>query len=188
MQNTLAKTVSLIFYPSVVLIAALVAVVYPNMNLMLLSLVFGLLIPIVLSGVYFYTIKMPDTWVIHREYRYFPLLFSILSNLVLFLFLQEKDMSARYFTALSISVTTFCLMVTFYWKISLHMAGMGAIAGYFLITHTPIEFQLLWLLISILTAWARIFLKSHDIWQILAGYSASFAMAWICQYYFSLSS
>jgi len=180
MKTNFAKTISIIFYPSLVLCIALIISVYPNFNLTLLSLAFGLIIPIILSVVYFYKVKMPETWVVPREYRYFPLLISILSNAFLLYFFEKEDHLAQYITCLSISVTFICFIVTFYWKISLHMAGMGAIAGFFFLNHSSSIVQISWLLACITTAWARMFLKSHDIWQVLAGYFSAFALAFIC--------
>jgi hypothetical protein len=181
MKTTVARAISVVFYPSLVLFAALMVAVYPKFGLSMLSLAFALIIPIVLSAIYFYYSEMPETWVVPREFRYFPLLFSITSNIVLLLFFEDQDLLAKYITVLSVCVTTFCLLITFYWKISLHMAGMGAIAGFFYLKEMDMKYQVLWVLASIFTAWARIFLKSHDIWQVLAGFFSSFIFALICE-------
>lgn len=66
-------------------------------------------------------------------------------------------------------------LVNFFWKISAHMASMGAFCALFFVAnlYTNTDTRL-WItacfILSGLVATARLFSGSHNIWQILAGY------------------
>ena len=67
-------------------------------------------------------------------------------------------------------------LITFWWKISSHLAGIGGISGFFLaffFMSGRQEFLLLLflsLLAAVLIATARWYLKAHDKSQLIAGF------------------
>ncbi len=168
-----AKIISLLFYPS--FLQALMAsflITQPN-NQWAVWLYF-LILPLIFSLVYLRFSKMPKThqWVVPKEYRIFPLLFALVGTTVFYFFYSNSEpVFVKVITLSSILLTAFALPVTYFWKISLHMIGMGAFTVFMFLYF---EFHWFYILFSIAfsqqVAWARMFLKSHDIWQILVGY------------------
>jgi len=72
-------------------------------------------------------------------------------------------------------------MINLKWKISAHMAGIGGIVALVYQLHVQglSAFDLLWLLcLTVMVAGAlgsaRLALKRHDLWQVLAGFSVGF--------------
>ncbi len=168
-----AKFVSLLFYPSFLQTLMASWFVVQLKNILTIWLCF-LVIPIIFSLVYLYLVKMPNNhkWVVPKEFRLFPLFFAFLGNLLFYLiFIENESFYVKVITLSSIFLTSLSILITYFWKISLHMIGMGAFTAFFLIFFpSNILFFLVVLLFSQQVAWARMFLKSHDIWQILAGY------------------
>ncbi len=171
--NLYAKTISILFYPS--LLQALMASVLVNQPVNFWWIwIFFLILPVLFSWLYLKSIKMPKIhkWVIPKEFRILPLTFALMGNVLFYILFCEKEaFFVKAITLSSVLLTAFALLITYFWKISLHMIGMGAFS-IFLVFFFQFNFWviLLVLVLSQQVAWARIYLKSHDIWQILAGY------------------
>ena len=78
----------------------------------------------------------------------------------------------------------FALIVTPFWKISLHMIGMGCITAMFYLLNIAGMGQMFWaLVVSIICsgalASARLQLQSHNLAQIAAGFFGGFIIAMI---------
>lgn len=74
-----------------------------------------------------------------------------------------------------------CLAVTFRWKISLHLTGMGAVVALLTVLSVAGIGDLLWALslavaASGALAAARLYLGSHNGMQVLAGFAGGFAV------------
>lgn len=169
-----AKVISILFYPS--FLQALIAsfLVTQLLHQWAVWLCF-LILPVIFSLIYLNIAQMPKThqWVIPKEFRIFPLSFALLGTMIFYVFFcNEEPVFVKMISLSSLLLTALALPVTYYWKISLHMMGMGAFSIFMIL-----YFQYHWLsvLLTILfsqqVAWARMYLKSHDIWQILAGYT-----------------
>lgn len=77
-----------------------------------------------------------------------------------------------------------CLLVTLRWKISLHLTGMGAATALLaILTFAGVGNLLTQLIAAILLsgmlASARLYLGSHNGWQVLAGYVGGAVVMWI---------
>lgn len=79
------------------------------------------------------------------------------------------------------------MLITFKWKISAHMAGIGGILAFLFYLHFEgLEaFNLFWVICAMIVisgalGTARIFLGRHTFWQVIAG----FANGYICVYWF----
>lgn len=87
----------------------------------------------------------------------------------------------KLFMLASVLVIVVLLVVSFKWKISNHMAALGGLAGVFFAFSfrkglNPVHSLLIVILISGLVGTARLMLKKHDIWQIIAGYLLGFGV------------
>ncbi len=183
-----AKLISIIFYPS--FLQALMAsfLISQPYNQWAVWFCF-LILPLIFSLVYLRFSKMPKThqWIVPKEFRIFPLFFALTGTTVFyFVFSNQESVLVKVITLSSILLTAFALPITYFWKISLHMIGMGAFTVFMFLYF---EFHWFYILFSIVSsqqvAWARIFLKSHDIWQILVGYGLGIACFLAAYYYYS---
>jgi len=94
----------------------------------------------------------------------------------------------KLFMLASILVIVAILVTSFKWKISVHMAAMGSLAGTFFALSfrkgmNPVYALLIIVLVSGLVGTARLALKKHDIWQIVAGYVLGFLILYGVVYF-----
>jgi len=71
------------------------------------------------------------------------------------------------------------LVINYFWKISAHMIGISSLIGLFFYLSSEIFY--ITLIIALVLAWARFYLRHHSIGQILAGSVLGFTVI-----YFSL--
>ena len=94
----------------------------------------------------------------------------------------------KMFLIASVLVIVLLLMITLKWKISTHMASIGALAGTvfalsFRSGMNPLTLILSVILISGLVGSARLFLSKHTFTQIAAGYSLGFLILYFVIYF-----
>ncbi len=94
----------------------------------------------------------------------------------------------KLFMLASILVIVVILLISFKWKISIHMAAIGSLAGTFFALSfrkgmNPVYAILIIILVSGLIGTARLALQKHDIWQILAGYVLGFLILYGVVYF-----
>ena len=113
-----------------------------------------------------------------REQRLFPYLFTALCYLVAayFLFYRHSPQWLVMFMVGSAITVILMALINLKWKISAHAAGIGGIIALIYEIHVLglSAFDLFWLLCFViilagLLCSARLALKRHDIWQLLAG-------------------
>lgn len=121
-----------------------------------------------------------------RSQRLIPSLLTILYGIMLMVILYLKvPMGINggkfiYGLALgSLLTVILCTVLTFNWKVSLHAAGMGILSGFLVIyfyymSYFPLGWLLLVLLCSGIVMSARMYLKLHNLGQILIGYLTGF--------------
>ena len=124
-----------------------------------------------------------DLHVDQREQRLLPYLFTALCYGVAVYFLFYRH-SPQWFVMLLVgsALTVIVLaLINLKWKISAHMAGIGGVIALVYQIHVQglSAFYLLWLLCIIivvagLLGSARMVLKRHNIWQVLAGLLVGF--------------
>ena len=118
-----------------------------------------------------------------REQRTVPYLFDAVCNAAAAYYLYYSHMPRWFIMFMVGSMVTIIVMViiNMRWKISAHMAGIGGVVA--LINQIHVQglgaLDLLWpLCISIIVAGAlgsaRLILKRHDLWQVLAGVVVGF--------------
>lgn len=117
----------------------------------------------------------------HRE-RIIPLAFTLVPYIFSFYFLKRLPiLNEVSLFMLGASVTlAIALMVSIWWKISLHMMGIGGLVGLFFALSTRFYFDVTWYFIAAvvvagLVAWARLVLSTHKPSQVYTG----FILGWI---------
>jgi len=118
-----------------------------------------------------------------REERFVPYLFTALCYGVAAYYLHYCH-SPQWFVMFMVgSAVTVLLMalINLKWKISAHMAGIGGVVALIYQIHVQglSAFDLMWLLCSAIIiagvlGSARLVLKRHDLWQVLAGVVVGF--------------
>jgi membrane-associated phospholipid phosphatase len=193
LQKLLARTVSVIFHPlnapTYGLIFIFTAGTYvsllPFEAKKLITLVIGintLVLPLVMIPLFhrlgiIKSIHMPD----HKE-RLVPIVFTLIPYAFSFYFLRKlpiPNIVPLYMLAATATVVL-TLIVTIWWKISIHMVGIGGLAG--LVFAFALIYQanvLVFLVLSFLfagiVAWARLSLKAHNPAQVYSG----FLLGWL---------
>lgn len=75
---------------------------------------------------------------------------------------------------ISLLVQLSCTVITLWWKISMHSAGVGAIIGALIAYSAIFQFNPVWwlclaILVSGLVNSSRMYLRQHTLWQVLGG-------------------
>ena len=115
----------------------------------------------------------------NREDRKYPILFTAVFYIVNYYFLKKVHLPAPYLFFLLAGMFSLIstLFITNYWKISMHMTGIGGLCGSFilLIFIWPIDLRLilaiLFLVAGIIGS-ARLILNVHTPAQVAAGFFA----------------
>lgn len=125
-----------------------------------------------------------------RADRIFPVLISILFYLfTYYLFLQAKLPSVlNYFIVGATMVTLAGFVITFYWKISIHMMSIGGFTGFLIALSILLRYDMpyliiLSLLVSGLLGTARIKLNAHNPSQVYTGFITGVAIMLLLFYY-----
>jgi membrane-associated phospholipid phosphatase len=113
----------------------------------------------------------------NREERYILNIVGTLSCLLFLILTNRLDIPQVYKLNALYYFIYGCVFgsITFFWKISYHMGVMGWLSA-LIITIYGLNFVTLLPLFSItvLTGWSRIYLKKHDLAQVVAGFGLSF--------------
>lgn len=174
-------------YVIVVVLTFTVFALYPaNLKFYLVWVValYTILIPLLSLGVLRSLGVLTDWQVDERRERLWPLVIGI-ACYVLCAMTMAKIPSAiflRKFMIAAACCEAMCLVVTFYWKISLHLTAMGAVVALFVVMNLAGVGNLMVpllaaVLCSGLLASARLYLGCHNGTQIFAGFAGGFTVA-----------
>jgi hypothetical protein len=193
MEKKIARIISVIFYPLFIptyafaillsMPAYFSALMNPSAKWMILGLIFltTCIVPTIFFIVMIKSGMVTTTYLSKREDRTLPYIVSIIFFYLAYYMLKRLQISPVYYyfmigaTLLNIIV----MGINFVWKISSHMASVGALAGmmvglsYFLGTF---YFGLIALsiLMAGITGFARLKLQAHTPAQIYAGFLLGF--------------
>lgn len=141
------------------------------------------ILPLIFVSVLRHFKMVSDLHVEVREERLIPYLFTALCYAVAAYYLYYCH-SPQWFTMFMVGsaiTVVMVAMINLKWKISAHMAGIGGIVALVYQLHVQglSAFDLLWLLcLTVMVAGAlgsaRLALKRHDLWQVLAGVIVGF--------------
>lgn len=200
-MKILSRTLSWVFIPlNAPVFALLIAMYLPSDNydsgyrevlfrlneqwkylLLLLFAFFSIIIPSFTILFMRFSGNISDVMMDKRSERIVPSLFVNLSAAALYYMLQSKDPhgdfpSAIYGLSMGSFITVFvCTVITRWWKISLHAAGMGIMSGFVFGYYLGMDDFQFWvlpvlLIVSGIVMSARMYLGKHTLAQCLAGF------------------
>ena len=175
-SRLLASIISFIFHPMLISLAAFSLLIYSsnpipeNANSILaICFVFSNLIPIATVLILKKRGIISDLDASQKEQRIFPLTLGIIYSGIAFLILtyMQANPLVRGLMFCYMTNTIITILITRYWKISIHaMGGGGPIAVLWL---AEFQYPLPALLILIAVSYSRVILKAHTILQAVAG-------------------
>ncbi|MBC7217262.1 MAG: hypothetical protein H5U36_03650 [Candidatus Caldatribacterium sp.] len=183
-RKKLAETLSLVLQPQAVavLLYALVSFTFSRGLRAVVFFVLSVLFVSVLPTVFVLFLakrgRVSDPDLPRREERFFPYLGIVGMYGVLFvlLFLLSAPRELLAIALCYISVTFAGAVISLFWKISLHLAGIaGPVTALVLLIH-PLFALLYGLLVPL--GWARVFLRKHTVLQAISGSLMSFAITY----------
>lgn len=152
--------------------------------LMWVVALYAIVIPFLVLGVLHSLGRISSFKVDNRRERWLPLAVGIVCY-VLCAITFAKIPSAiflRKFMVAAACCEAMCLVVSLWWKISLHLTGMGAVVALLVVMNIiGVGNMLIPLMVAILAAGAlasaRLYLGCHNGAQVLAGFCGGFAVA-----------
>ena len=188
-----ARVISAIFTPfSIPFLAFLILFLFSYLRIMPIQYKL-----IVLGVVYCFTILMPSLTIFlfrkingfspedlgERKRRFMPFLLTITSYVFCLVMMHRLNIP-WYMTGIILAaliMMVICIVVNLKWKLSEHMAGVGAIVGGLvsfsaLFGYNPVWWLCLFILIAGVLGTARIILQHHTLGEVLVG----FAVGLIC--------
>lgn len=195
METRLANVFSVLFQP-------LLIPTYTLLILFNLNNYFSLLIPpqvrhLILWMVFLITFVLPLLFIFilykrkiitsinmdKREERIFPLVITALFYLLAYYIVYQANLDVLYLRLFLGSALLICiaLVISVFWKISMHMIGvgglLGALIGIGIAAYIDLTFfVILAVLVSGLTGFARLKLKAHTPWQVYVGFLTGMGM------------
>ena len=183
-----AKTISVIFHPLLMPLYGMIIIFsgptllgYLPFNvkklLFLIVLINNVLLPLSIIPFFIYK-NIISSWTIeNRQERIIPLLLTTLlyasTSFIIFRFpiplFLKSFLLAAFFISLAVTV------INFWWKISIHSVGAGALTALVLILSFKLDSSLVWYLISVimisgLVLSSRLRLNAHNPRQVWSGY------------------
>ena len=175
-SRLLASIISFIFHPMLISLAAFSLLIYSsnpipeNANSILaICFVFSNLIPIATVLILKKRGIISDLDASQKEQRIFPLTLGIIYSGIAFLILtyMQANPLVRGLMFCYMTNTIITILITRYWKISIHAIGVGGpIAVLWL---AEFQYPIPALLILIAVSYSRVILKAHTILQAVAG-------------------
>jgi hypothetical protein len=201
-QDIFAKIISIIFHPLFIpLYGMLIIFTAPTLFwyiplkvkkiLLLVIITNNILIPVSLLPFFRYR-NIISSWIIEtRKERILPLMtvsfFYSITSVIMYrlqipVFLKSYVLST---SILAITVT----IITFWWKISLHSVGTGALAGIVIILSLNMKVPLTWFLIPVilitgLILSSRLKLNTHNPPEVYLGFFTGFVIMNLCMLLF----
>ena len=183
----LAKLLSRLLHPIFIPTITLSIISIKFVNIIILSnqldiiiigvMIFTLLFPLLSILYLLYTDRIKSLLIEDRKERILPITITIVWMLIGYYFLANildyaPIIKTIYLGMIATLFTT--LLITKYWKISLHMAAIGGCFGVFLAIQSiyggVINYVILILMLSGLLGYSRAILKAHNMRQIYSGF------------------
>lgn len=141
------------------------------------TLLFLVIIPIL--GIYLLKrLRLIKTYSLDdREDRIYPLILTVCSAVIASFLIVKTEYTQvfRLLILLLITILSLVVLISTFWKISVHMTCIGAFSAYLLLLHNSYGgntwvLYIISLLLSGILASARLHLGKHNIYQILLGF------------------
>jgi len=190
MKNTLAKIISLVLHP--VLTPSLGYLIIFNSGtylaylpfetkklLLMLIALCTIIIPISILPFFLYQKLIINVQMDDRKERFLPLVLVFLFYIFSYILILRFPIPPAYHAfILGCTITVlWAMIISFFWKISVHMTGIGGLTGLivFLIWSQRVNLQFL-LILSIILAgligFARLQVRAHNQAQVYSGFLA----------------
>ena len=183
----LAKLLSRLLHPIFIPTITLAIISTKFLNIIILSnqlniiiigtVIFTLLFPLLSILYLLFTKRIKSLQIEEKEERILPILFTIIWMLIGYYFLGNILEYAPVVNSIylgMIATLGITLLITKYWKISLHMAAIGGCFGVFInlqyIYGGVINYVIFILILSGLLGYSRAILKAHNMRQIYSGF------------------
>lgn len=174
-------------YVMVLVLTRTVFALYPaDLKLYLGAVVtlYTILLPLLSLGLLKSMGRVSDWRIDLRRERIGPLAIGIVCYLLCALTIARIPSAVflRKFMVAAACCEGLCLVVTLRWKISLHLAAMGAVVALLVLMSLAGAGDMMWplsvaVVCSGLLASARLYLGCHNAWQVLAGFGGGFTVA-----------
>lgn len=145
---------------------------------------YAIVIPFLMLGILRSLGRISDFKVDNRRERLLPLLVGVVCYVLCAVTLARIPSAVflRKFMVAAACCEAMCLVVSLWWKISLHLTGMGALVAMLVVMNiVGVGNMLVPLMAAILCAGAlasaRLYLGCHNGAQVLAGFCGGFAVA-----------
>jgi len=179
-MNKVAKVISYIFDGSVISIPVFLVIClmiidnkFEAVVWAFVCLLFGTIIPYLYISLLYRNKEINDMHIPNKEDRLKPMLVSFASYTIclVILYILDGPLFLKSIFAVSVASTIIFTVITYFWKISLHISW---------ITFVVITFNILfgkWMLLMVplipMIGWARIRIKKHTVNQVIFGVGVS---------------
>ncbi|MCG8307178.1 MAG: phosphatase PAP2 family protein [Cytophagales bacterium] len=205
MRDRFAHLISIVFHPLlmptylflfiIIFASALMHPLQSDSLYQVLAVIFivTFIIPAISIGTLRLSNFITDLKLENKKQRITPFLFvTCFYGISAYMFYSKPNLNSLIF--IIFATTTFLLLtltiVTFFWKISIHGAGIGGTLGFIIalsfvypMTHFAISFASM-IIIAGLIAYSRLSLNAHTPLQVYAGVALGFAFCFISTYLF----
>jgi len=175
-SRLVSSIISFIFHPMLISLAVFYLLLFGSepiaanaINILLVCFIFSNFIPISTVLVLKRMGKITDLDASQKEQRIFPLMLGILYSGIAFLILTYMNANSlvRGLMFCYMTNTIFTILITRYWKISIHAMGVsGPIAALWI---AGFQFPIPALFILLAVGYSRVILKAHTVLQVFAG-------------------
>ena len=192
MNNSFAKTLSYLFHPLLMPLLGVIFIFYSGSyvsylpgdvkRLILLVVAANTLgLPLIMMPLFVQFGAIKSFAMETNKERILPLTFTLIPYVLSVYFLIKLPIPfviASFMLGASLAVAS-CLIISCWWKISIHLVGIGGMVG-FLIAFSirlftdVLPFLLVAVLIAGLLASARLYLKAHNPLQVFLGFIVGF--------------
>ncbi len=152
---------------------------------------YAAIIPLLALGVLRSLGRISDFRIDDRRERYLPLLIGAVCYVLCAVTVAKipSMVFMRKFMLAAACCEAMCLIVSFYWKISLHLTGMGALVATLVLLNVSGVGNMMAPLMAALfgsgaLASARLYLGCHNGWQVLAGFCGGFVVTVLAVLFF----
>lgn len=141
-----------------------------------------------LLSIYFlYKTKvLSDTTLNNRRERIIPTFISVLFYIFTWFLFRQTNLPSmlNHFILGATLLTILGLLVTLWWKISIHMMSIGGMVGFLSAVSLTLELPIHWMVVifiilSGILGSARVVLRSHNQSQVYAGFTAGFLVMFL---------
>ncbi|MDD4778253.1 MAG: phosphatase PAP2 family protein [Fermentimonas sp.] len=150
-------------------------------------LFFSFVVPAILIYMLFKFGVISDLSLKVRKERIYPYLITLISYSAMMVYYYRMNMPNWFMMimASSIAIMIIAILITFVWKISAHMFGIGGLTGgamavcYFVERSNPYMMFMGLFILAGLIGTSRLILKRHTLSQVIAGFLLGFCVSFL---------